>query len=143
MFAANRRFRSNLPWVALTLVLLVVVSAPDTTAGRNGIMVEVGEPFLLAGELLPAGRLAVRDLVAFNPVTALVEVWIGERCLGLVRAERTADEVTLAGHSFSFERDVAGRLVLAGFTTRGQAGRAVFRFADSSPTPPAIRAGVF
>lgn len=139
MSDATRRFRSHLPWVALTLALLVVVSAPDATAGGNGIMVDVAEPFLLAGELLPAGRLAVRDVMAFNPVTALVEIWIGERCLGLVRAERTVDEVTLAGDSFSFERDVTGRLVLAGFTTRGQAGPAVFRFAaDSSPTPAAI-----
>ncbi len=111
----------KLSWWIGVLVLLAALAAPELAAARHTVSAKISEPFLFNGEPFQPGTLTVREVSHYNPGTTLNEIWIGNRCWGLILADvsdaavgRESDDRIL------FERNAAGRLVLVGFAYHGQ-----------------------
>ena len=118
-------------------MLAVAVAAGfsgDVAAADLRLTVTVDEPFVVDGNLYPAGTLSLRPVRAFTPTTMLNEVWVGNRCLGLLSASRTDDPIREASrNAVLFVRDADGRLVLRGFAYRADGAGDRYRYAMLAP----------
>ena len=122
----------------LTALLVVVW----TTVGAGGprVVVKIDEPFMLQGQVYPAGTISIRAVSQYNPTSMLHEVCIEDQCLGVFLAERIDFETDDQRDTFRFERNAEGTLVLLGYTLHRK-GRAEFhRFAPSPNTPTHLMA---
>jgi hypothetical protein len=123
-------------WVrAMGVAGLLAVLWTATGAGGPRLMVEIDEPFVLQGQVCPAGTLSIRPVSQYNPASTFHEVCIENECLGVFPAERIAFETDDERDTLRFERDAGGMLVLVGYTLHRD-GRAEFhRFAPSPNAP--------
>ena len=119
------------------LVACVAVFAPVNFAG-DALVATVDEPFVVAGAKYPGGRVRVRVVGSFTPRVALTEVWVGEHCLGVLRAERVEDAEPAMIDALSFERRADRSLVLVGFASPRQDVNGQFRFEDTRSSGPTI-----
>jgi hypothetical protein len=117
----------------LFLVLAVASFCPPSFAGGGRLVAEVGEPFLVGAETVPPGTLSVRHVNRLSPVSSLDEVWVDDRCLGVLLASRSRSEGGKAPDSLVFTRNAQGRLVLAGYYLRSGRNTDLYRFALESP----------
>ena len=118
----------RIPSVAVLCILATVLLASVASAETHRWVVDMAEPFEVDGTLYPAGSLTLKHVRALNPSASLSEVWVGERCLGLLRADRVAGAPAPTGDALTFERDARGHLVLVGYTSPGHGVRGGFRF---------------
>lgn len=107
-------------WALGLLVASAVVGlAGDAWAAGPRLVVEVDEPFVIDGEVYEAGELSLRPVLDFTPTITLNEVWVGDRCLGVLRAFRSeGDDLEASRNAILFGRDDSGLLVLRGFAYR-------------------------
>jgi hypothetical protein len=104
--------------VLLIGMALCASTGPALAAGPT-LVVSVDEPFEVDGQRFPAATLSLRAVHEFTPTTTLNEVWVGDRCLGLMRAVRTDDpRLEASRNAVLFGRNVGGDLVLRGFAYR-------------------------
>jgi hypothetical protein len=103
-----------------TAVALVVVALTSPVWAHDArLQVRVNEPFEVAGRVYPAGSLTLRSMVDYNPTSSIDEIWVDNRCVGMLMAERSAHGAPAASDSVLFERTGRGRLVLVGYRLRG------------------------
>jgi len=115
-------------WVG-GLVLLAALAAPELTAGQHSVSATIQEPFEFNSEIFGPGALTVREVSHYNPATTLNEIWIDNRCLGLMLADVShSSSSRAASNRIIFERSAAGRLVLIGFAYRGQPAREFYGY---------------
>jgi hypothetical protein len=95
------------------------VAATSAWATGPRLVVRMNEPFVVGGEVHPAGSLTLRTVRAYTPSSTLNEIWAGDRCLGLIVAHRSTDpSLEASRNAVLFVRDPDGRLVLRGFAYR-------------------------
>jgi hypothetical protein len=114
----------------ISIVTLVLLASGIALADGSRLVVAMDEPFEAGGQLHPAASLSLRPVHEFTPTTSLNEVWVGNRCLGLVAAVKSDDpRLEASRNSVLFERSPDGILVLRGFAYRlpGSPGR--YRYA--------------
>jgi len=137
------RFRIRMrSWVLGVLVASAVVGlAGDALAAGPRLTVDVDEPFVIDGEVYEAGELSLRPVLDFTPTITLNEVWVGDRCLGVLRASRSGGvDLEASRNAVLFGRDDTGLLVLRGFAYRVGGGEDRHRYElipTRSVTPPA------
>jgi len=113
--------------VVLALVLLVGFLAPPVPASERVLTAHIEEPFEYDGQLFPSGKLTVRQLSEFNPVSTLNEIRVEGRSLGVVLA-RAEDHGHMASRNeMIFERNTRGRLVLVSVALEGEPVRKLSR----------------
>ena len=122
----------------LAVIGLLVVALATAEAGEPKLVIEVEEPFLLQGQVCPAGTVSIRFVSRYNPTSTLHEVRVGGEPLGVFRAEHVVREDRDAEDTVRFERNRHGTLVLLGYTLRRGGSTEVFRFAASPGTPPGV-----
>ena len=109
------------------LCALCAFFAQSVDAAGLRIMVQISEPFEIDGELFPAGTVTVRELADYNPSSTINEVWVDNRCLGLLPAlERPTGSLENVD-SLIFRRD-RGHLILVGVSFRGGPVRDLYSF---------------
>jgi hypothetical protein len=132
------------------MVLLVGICLCASTgaalAAGPTLVVSVDEPFEVDGQLFPAATLSLRAVHEFTPTTTLNEVWVGDRCLGLMMAVRTDDpRLEASRNAVLFGRNLGGDLVLRGFAYRLAGWPERYRFEllpqSGRPGPAALVAG--
>lgn len=122
----NRLRARALVWIVLSAVAGFASAA---LAAGPRLAVTVDEPFVIDGERFPAGELSLRPLRNFTPTTTLNEVWVGNRCLGVLMASRTDDRSREASSdAVLFGRDDSGQLVLRGFSYRVDGATERYRY---------------
>lgn len=115
-----------LRWAAPVLAALVAV--PWAIAAGPRVRIEVPAPFAIGARSFPAGVIQVRPLRDFTPTTALLEVWVGGECLGMVRARIAGTEEPPRASEATFLRLPDGRLAMIGYSVAsGSSGRS-YRF---------------
>ena len=115
----QRRFPMSTSRTLLTLIAVCAIAVSATWAGSPRLVVRMDEPFVVDGDVHPAGVLTLRTVRNFTPSSTLNEVWAGDRCLGMLIAHRSADPTLEASrNAVMFVRDGEGRLVLRGFAYR-------------------------
>lgn len=119
---------TKLSWWVLGLALLAALAAPDLAAAGHAVTAVMDEPFEINGELFHGGAVTLREVSSYNPSTTLNEVWVGERCLGLMLANAVRDALPSSTDRIVFERSVAGQLVLVGFAYRDRTECAFYNF---------------
>ena len=117
-------------WALGLLVAGAVVGlAGDAFAAGPRLFVTMDEPFVIDGEVFPAGELSLRPVRDFTPTTTLNEIWVGNRCLGILLASRSDDPHQEASrNAILFDRDENGQLVLRGFAYRVDGGQERHRY---------------
>ena len=107
--------------------LAVLLAVLWTMAGAVGprLAVRIEEPFVLQGQICPAGMITLRAVSQYNPTSTFHEVCIEDECLGVFPAERFDLETEDERDTLRFERNAAGILVLLGYTLHHK-GRAEF-----------------
>lgn len=109
----------------MTLVLACSLSM----AGGHRIQVDVAEPFEVDGVLYPSGTLSVEVIRDYNPSSTLNEIWLDDRCLGMVITRKGAVEYSRSSRdTVVFGRDPEGHLVLVGYDLHGAPGNHVFQY---------------
>jgi hypothetical protein len=117
----------NVPASVLVAGAMLCLLTPATDAADHRVVARLDEPFEVNGQLYPSGRLAVRRLVSYTPSSTLAEVWVDDRCVGMLLAAASRDgEGT--GNSLIFRRDGEGNLVLIGYSYRGRTQQEFYRF---------------
>jgi hypothetical protein len=121
---------------------VILAAAFVTTAGAGGprLVVEVDEPFLLQGQLVPAGEVSLRLVSRYNPTSTLHAVDVDGTCLGVFRAESWSSAAGDRRDTIRFERDARGRLVLTGYTLRRGRSADFYRFSDPPSASPDLQA---
>jgi hypothetical protein len=120
----------------------------DALAVGPSLVVDVDEPFVIDGEVFEAGELTLRPVRSFTPTITLNEIWVGDRCLGLLQASRSdRSNLEASRNAVLFGRDVAGHLVLRGFAYRVDGDEERYRYEllttrDASPARPVVDAPV-
>jgi hypothetical protein len=112
--------------VVVALVLLVGFLAPPVPASVRVVTAHIEEPFEYDGQLYPSGKLTLRQLSEFNPVSTLNEIRVDGRSLGVVLGRAEAHGVTATRNEMIFERNPRGRLVLVSVALEGQPVRKLF-----------------
>ena len=117
-------------WALGLLVASAVLGLPgDALAAGPRLVVDVDEPFIVDGELYEAGELSLRPVLDFTPTITLNEIWIGDRCLGVLRATRSdTRNLEASRNAVLFGRDDAGQLVLRGFAYRVDGSAERYRY---------------
>ena len=111
---------TRLSWWILGLALIAALAAPDVAAANRTVTATMAEPFEINGELFRGGELKLREVSAYNPSTTINEVWVDERCLGLMLAGSSRGTRPGTTDRIIFERNDTGRLILVGFAYRDQ-----------------------
>jgi hypothetical protein len=122
----------------LAVTGLLAVALATAEAGEPKLIIDVEEPFLLQGQVCPAGTVSIRFVSRYNPTSTLHEVRVGGEPLGVFRAAHVVGEDRDAGDTVRFERNRQGTLVLLGYTLRRGGSTEAFRFAVSPGTPPGV-----
>jgi len=117
---------------------LLAVALATAEAGEPKLVIDVEEPFLLQGQICPAGTVSIRFVSRYNPTSTLHEVRVGGEPLGVFRAEHVAGKDRDADDTVRFERNRQGTLVLLGYTLRRGGSTEAFSFAASPGTPPGV-----
>jgi len=126
-------------WLRVLAVTgLLAVALATAEAGEPKLVIDVEEPFLLQGQICPAGTVSIRFVSRYNPTSTLHEVRVGGEPLGVFRAEHVAGEDRDAEDTVRFERNRQGTLVLLGYTLRRGGSTEAFSFAASPGTPPGV-----
>jgi len=121
--------------VALLVGVALCASVGPALAAGPTLVVSVDEPFEVDGQQFPAETLSLRAVHEFTPTTTLNEVWVGDRCLGLMMAVRTDDpRLEASRNAVLFGRNVGGDLVLRGFSYRLPGWPERYRFELLRPT---------
>lgn len=102
--------------------------APGVSAGSTHVRFEIDQPFRIGGRGYDAGVIAVRNVSAYTPSTAMLEVWVNDECLGMMPAHRSTPAGTAALAEALFARDADGRLELTGFQLGARPKGAIYRF---------------
>ena len=123
-------------WVA-GIAIASALTLGRTPAGEPQYRFDVSEPFRIGVQLFTSGTIMVHPVLAFTPTITLVEVWVGDRCLGLVTAHHVRSEAPAARDEAFFRRDESGRLVMLGFRVADQSSGGAYRFADAEVPPAA------
>ncbi|HUC44534.1 MAG TPA: hypothetical protein VMR65_10870 [Candidatus Sulfotelmatobacter sp.] len=125
-------------WVGLKMgAAAVAVLAAYGSAAAVQVRFEVPEPFRVVGRAFDAGVVSVHSVGAYTPGTALLEVWVGGTCIGMVTA-RTVDAEVPSGHDEAvFHRGSDGRLEMLGFRESGHPSGRTFRFVTPAAASPA------
>ncbi len=119
----------RLSWWIGGLVLLAALAAPDLAAGQHSVSATIQEPFEFNGEAFGPGTLTVREVSHYNPATTLNEIWVDNRCLGLMLADISSVPASPgADDRMHFERSAAGNLVLVGLAYRDQPAREFYGY---------------
>lgn len=126
--------RNRLPnWmIVLSLVALAAFFAPEAEAAGYRLVAQMDEPFVVNGELQPAGEVVVKRIGTYSPATTLNEIRIDGQTIGYVLAQ-SEDRAPAAASELLFVRDGAGRLVLTGLNVSGDRSQEVMDFAGSTP----------
>jgi hypothetical protein len=124
----------------------VVGLAGDALAAGPRLVVDLDEPFVVDGEVYEAGELSLRPVLAFTPTVTLNEVWVDNRCLGVLRATRSGrSDLEASRNAVLFGRDESGRLVLRGFAYRVDGDEERYRYellpTRAPETAPVLIAG--
>src|SRR6185295_3979913 len=83
MFQVSKR-----SWlITAGLVLGAAALAPKSFAGGPRLVAQIDEPFEVNGQLFPAGKLSLREVSSYTPVSTLNELQVDGRCLGMVLAQ--------------------------------------------------------
>ena len=123
---ANKPWK--LGWIVFALAVLVGLFAPESAAAGHRVAAQLTEPFEVNGHLFDHGELAVREIASYNPTMTLNEVWVGDRCLGLLLAAESDNVSSGTDDTLIFERTAQGHLLLVGFAYRGQGTNELYQF---------------
>jgi len=116
--------------VGMVATMIVAGLASGISAAGPRLVVNVDEPFVVDGRTYPAGTLSLRTVHEFTPTKTLSEVWVGDRCLGMLAASRGDDaRLEASRNAVLFARDPDGRLELRGFAYRVDGAGDRYRFA--------------
>jgi hypothetical protein len=136
---------TRLSWWILGLALVAALAAPEMAAAGRTVTATLGEPFEINGESFGGGELTLREVSSYNPTMTLNEVWVGERCLGLMLADSVQGAAPGSEDRIIFERNDLGRLVLVGFAYRNRTEHEFYNYHVASsggrwsaPVHPAI-----
>ena len=112
------RMQKRMVLLIIGLCALCAVFAQSADAAGQRIMVQISEPFEIDGELFPAGTVTVREVSDYNPRATINEVWVDNRCLGILPGLERPSESQQDVDSLFFKRE-RGHLVLIGVSFRG------------------------
>ena len=116
MFEARR----HLWMTVLALAALTAMFAPAAQAGEK-LVVQMDEPFEIAGQIYPAGKLSVRSVRDYSPVARLHEIQVDGQSLGLlVASKKDAAPSPAQRNVMTFQRGHDGRLILVSVAEKGQ-----------------------
>ena len=119
----------KLSWWVGGLVLLAALAAPELAAGQHSVSATIQEPFEFNGEVFGPSAVTVREVSHYNPATTLNEIWVDNRCLGLMLADVSRSPSSRAADDrIIFERSAAGHLVLVGFAYHDQPAREFYGY---------------
>jgi hypothetical protein len=120
-------------WLALIgLALIAAVLAPEVEAADQRLMVEMDEPFEVAGQLFAPGKLTLRQRGDYSPVATLNEVCVDRGCLGLFIAQAAAASAIASQDELIFTRSPRGHLVLVAVALQGEPSRELLGFREAS-----------
>jgi hypothetical protein len=119
---------SKMWWAMGTLAVPGLVAAPGVAAVRTHVRFEIDQPFRIGERGYDAGVIAVQNVSAYTPSTAMLEVWVNNECLGMMPAYRSAAADGAGDAEALFRRDGDGRLELTGFQLSGRPEGAIYRF---------------
>ena len=122
----------------LAVIGLLAVALATAEAGEPKLVIDVEEPFLLQGQICPAGTVSIRFVSRYNPASTLHEIRVGGEPLGVFRADHVVAEDPDAEDTVRFERNRQGTLVLLGYTLRRGGSTEAFSFGASPGTPPEV-----
>jgi hypothetical protein len=113
-------------WFAVgVLIALAAVLAPPAKAGSHRLYVEIDEPFEVCGQRFEPGRLTLRELDTFNPVTTLNEIQVDGVSAGVVFGVAVQPSTPARRDELTFTRSADGVLVLQSIAFSGDATRRV------------------
>ena len=115
-------------WVLGPLAVPTLMTVPAAAAADAHVRFEIGQPFTVGGRGFDAGVIAVHNVSAYTPTTAMLEVWVNGECLGMMPAYRSAAEDPTGQAEALFKRDDDGRLELTGFQLTGRPRSSTYRF---------------
>ena len=118
--------RRQLPML-LAALALVVMLAPSIEAGDR-VVFRVDESFEVNGQMFPSGRVVLRAITSYTPVTTLNEIRVGRDSFGLLPAREVANVPMATTDELIFRRAADGHLVLEALAVRGEPIR---RFTDA------------
>jgi len=114
------RFTKHLWMIVLALTALVVFLAPATQAAGPRLVVQMEESFEIDGKLYPPGKLSVRPLGDYNPVTSLNEIRVDGKLVGIVRGQLAPSHAAVSDDSLVFRRSDRGHLELHAIALQGE-----------------------
>jgi len=120
--------RKQLPMFLAALTLIVLL-APSVEAGDR-VVFRVNESFEVNGQIYPSGRVVLRAITSYTPVTTLNEIRVGRDSLGVLVAHQDSSEPAATSDELIFRRAAEGHLVLEALAVRGEPIR---RFAPNAP----------
>jgi hypothetical protein len=115
-------------WATGALAVPGLVAAPAAAAVGTNVRFEIDQPFRIGEHGYDAGVIAVQNVSAYTPSTAMLEVWVNDECLGMMPAYLSGQVDGSGPAEALFRRDEEGRLQLTGFQLSGQPNGAVYRF---------------
>jgi len=137
MFQVSKR-----SWlITAGLVLGAAALAPKSFAGGPRLVAQIDEPFEVNGQLFPAGKLSLREVSSYTPVSTLNELQVDGRCLGMVLAQEIEGSLDASDDQMIFERRGAdGHLVLVSMALRGQPTRRLHSLSERAGRAPWVAA---
>ncbi len=121
----------NQGWLVAGIVMAALTLGPATAAAEKEVRFRVPEPFRVGAQLYEAGMIAIRDVSAYTPSTALLRVWIDDECLGMISTRRSVSEEPPFRNEALFRRGADGRLELVGFRVKGHPTGTTYRLPES------------
>ncbi|MDH3627442.1 MAG: hypothetical protein OEV00_03135 [Acidobacteriota bacterium] len=119
-------------WMALTvaalsLAVVVGVTAPEAQAAGRRVVADMDQPFVINGQLFDTGRLSIQTISSYTPGTEMNELWVDNTCVGYLLSKSQDGELG-ARDRFLFDRQADGHVVLVGFQFRGESRQAIYKF---------------
>jgi hypothetical protein len=118
-------------------MVLGTALAGTANAGDMQVRFDVPAPFRVGSHEYSGGTIAVHSIMAYNPTTSLLQVWVNGDCLGMMTATRSSSGPATRGNEAMFARDDDGRLVMTGYRMAGRPGGTTYRFIET-PASPAV-----
>ena len=129
-------------WIkrAWGVMALATALAGTATAGDMQVRFDVPAPFRVGSHESSGGTITVHSLMAYNPTTSLLQVWVNGDCIGMMTASRTTSGPAPRRNEAMFARDEDGRLVMTGYRMAGRRDGTTYRFIET-PTSPVVEPG--